>query len=195
MAHYNIGKNNPMYGKKRLDLSERNKEKRKYPINHCLDCGKIILPYYKRCFECSLEYRNGENNPNWKNGKSSNNRCKCGKSITYGRKRCWDCWKKELSELYTGKNNPVYIHGKSHEPYSEKWSENLKKLIRERDNYKCVVCHKKGNAVHHIDYDKQNCNEDNLITLCKKHHAITNFNRDYWYAYFTYIMENIYGNL
>jgi len=147
--------------------------------NKCLDCEKLILGYYKRCFKCSLKYRNKELNPNWKNGKCINNYCSCGNNITYGRKRCWNCWKKELSKLYCGKNNPAYIHGKSHNPYPKDWTEELKNLIRERDNHLCKHCNKKGNTVHHIDYNKQNCNENNLITLCSKHHLKTNFNRDY----------------
>jgi len=34
--------------------------------------------------------------------------------------------------------------------------------------------------LHHIDYDKQNCNPDNLIPLCMSCHAKTNGNRVYW---------------
>jgi len=32
--------------------------------------------------------------------------------------------------------------------------------------------------------------KDNLITLCRQCNTRVNFNRDYWFAYFTYIMEN-----
>lgn len=39
-------------------------------------------------------------------------------------------------------------------------------------------------TVHHIDYDKYNCNEQNLITLCRSCHPKTNFNRDYWKLFF-----------
>ena len=38
--------------------------------------------------------------------------------------------------------------------------------------------------VHHIDYDKNNSNPNNLIVLCKGCHAKTNFNREYWGSYF-----------
>lgn len=34
--------------------------------------------------------------------------------------------------------------------------------------------------IHHIDYDKKNCNRDNLIPLCNKHHSTVNTNRQYW---------------
>jgi len=32
-----------------------------------------------------------------------------------------------------------------------------------------------------------NCQDINLITLCLKCHRKTNFDRDYWFAYFEYI--------
>ena len=65
----------------------------------------------------------------------------------------------------------------------------IRKNILERDEYVCQKCKKIGNCVHHIDYNKQNCENYNLITLCNGCNTKVNFNRDYWYAYFTYIME------
>jgi len=50
---------------------------------------------------------------------------------------------------------------------------------------------RKGNVIHHIDYNKLNCQSNNLICLCKKCNSKVNFNRDYWYAYFRYIMDLI----
>lgn len=44
--------------------------------------------------------------------------------------------------------------------------------------------------IHHIDYNKNNCNEDNLITLCKQCNIRANYNRDYWFSYYSYILEN-----
>jgi hypothetical protein len=35
--------------------------------------------------------------------------------------------------------------------------------------------------IHHIDYDKNNLQENNLISLCQKCHGKTNFNREYWF--------------
>jgi hypothetical protein len=35
-------------------------------------------------------------------------------------------------------------------------------------------------TIHHIDYNKQNCNEENLITLCKGCNTRANYNKDYW---------------
>jgi len=39
--------------------------------------------------------------------------------------------------------------------------------------------------VHHIDYNKQNCKESNLITTCKSCNIKANKNRDYWEKFFT----------
>jgi predicted transcriptional regulator len=87
------------------------------------------------------------------------------------------------------KNNR-WLGGLSYIDYPRKWFIKIRESIRKRDNYKCQLCNKKGKHVHHIDYNKNNCKENNLITLCLSCHLTTNSNRDYWFAYFTYIMEN-----
>ena len=55
---------------------------------------------------------------------------------------------------------------------------------------KHIIKIKRKLDVHHIDYNKQNCKENNLISLCQNCHITTNGNRDFWFAYYTYIMEN-----
>ena len=69
-------------------------------------------------------------------------------------------------------------------PYTIDWTETLRKSIRERDHYVCKICLKNGWVIHHIDYEKSNCNPNNLITLCNKCHAKTNYKREYWKNYF-----------
>lgn len=57
--------------------------------------------------------------------------------------------------------------------------------IRKWDQYTCQICGKEpAICVHHIDYDKLNCDPKNLITLCRKCHTKTNYNREYWENYF-----------
>lgn len=72
--------------------------------------------------------------------------------------------------------------------YSIDWTETLRISIRQRDRYTCKLCGKqqgdKAFSVHHIDYNKENCNPENLITLCQKCHSKTNYNREYWIDYF-----------
>ena len=69
------------------------------------------------------------------------------------------------------------------------WNKPLKVSIRKRDNYTCQICFNEGLIVHHIDYNKQNCDPNNLITVCRKCHSKTNFNREYWKQYFSKICQ------
>ena len=83
-----------------------------------------------------------------------------------------------------GENNPQWTGGHTVE-YPPEWNDELRRQIRNRDGRKCVICGQRRELdVHHIDYDKQNCDPSNLVTLCHPHHSSTNFNRDYWLAYF-----------
>lgn len=79
--------------------------------------------------------------------------------------------------------------GTSFQSYTLDWSKTLRISIRERDKYTCGICDEKQGdsvfAVHHIDYDKKNCNPDNLITLCNSCHSKTNYKREYWILFFS----------
>jgi hypothetical protein len=81
---------------------------------------------------------------------------------------------------HLGEKSSLWQGGKSYEPYTKEWNNILKKEIRKRDNNVCQLCMKFGKDVHHIDYDKKNCNNDNLITLCRRCHIKTNLKREYW---------------
>lgn len=86
-----------------------------------------------------------------------------------------------------GPQNPNWHGGIQDDPYSNKFKKSLKNRIKIRDNFTCQICFKSlkdSLCVHHIDYDKQNCKEDNLITLHSNCHRKTNFNRSYWINYF-----------
>lgn len=61
----------------------------------------------------------------------------------------------------------------------------MRRQIRERDGYTCRYCGGFGNCVHHIDYDKNNNDPLNLVTLCASCHGMTtNNNRDLWTGIF-----------
>jgi len=97
-----------------------------------------------------------------------------------------------------GKNNPMFKQGDkikgnkngswkggiTNNPYDERFNEELKTKIRKRDKFTCAICNKHGYCVHHIDYNKQNSIEENLITLCISDHMKTNFNRESWIKFF-----------
>ena len=96
--------------------------------------------------------------------------------------------KRKISASHKGKHSKERCNfwkgGISYEPYTIDWTETLKRAIRERDHYLCKICGQYGNHVHHIDYNKENCNPENLVTVCMSCHARTNFNRDFWINYF-----------
>lgn len=74
--------------------------------------------------------------------------------------------------------------------YTAEFNESLKEKIREKYNYVCQLCgkHQKDNGrkldVHHVDYDKKNCNESNLVALCHNCHRDTNHFRNYYQQFF-----------
>lgn len=103
-------------------------------------------------------------------------------------------WFKNNPNIYNGKSNPNYIDGRSKFPYTLNFSEKIKELIRKRDKNTCQNCgiskrkHKLkyecNLSIHHIDYDKKNCKENNLITLCLKCNSSANANRPYWKKFY-----------
>lgn len=86
--------------------------------------------------------------------------------------------------IMRGEKNPNWLGGKSFEPYTAEFSKDLKLNIKQRDIYTCQLCDRTLTSdklnIHHIDYSKKNNNFNNLVTLCKKCHTKTNFNREYW---------------
>lgn len=96
--------------------------------------------------------------------------------------------KRKISKAFKGSKNPSWKGGKSFEPYTIDWTQTLKRSIRERDHYICQLCSQYENTVHHIDYNKKNCNPNNLITLCRGCNGRVNFNRKHWTNYFKKII-------
>lgn len=96
--------------------------------------------------------------------------------------------RKKIGDAQRGEKNHQWKGGISNTPYTVDWTITLKRSIRERDGYQCMVClNNQGDrafSVHHIDYDKTNCNPNNLITLCPHCHTKTNSNRVFWEEYF-----------
>jgi len=100
--------------------------------------------------------------------------------------------KRKLSKAHKGLHaldkNPNWRGGLSFEPYGIEFNKELKAKIRMRDNHTCQLCRASANGrkhhVHHIDYDKRNNDEDNLITLCTRCHVKTNYDRENWVLFF-----------
>lgn len=165
------GKNNPNY-----------KNGNSLIKHYCLGCGKKISKNAKRCNSCAQLKLNPK-------GRNYSICIDCGIiTKSYRPKRCDKCNAIYLGKKLRGKNHPCYIDGTGNDPYPLEFNY-IKKDILIRDNYICQVCGKKGNHVHHIDYNKNNCKKNNLITTCNQCNIKANYNRDYWFAYFRYIME------
>ena len=93
--------------------------------------------------------------------------------------------KRKMSIAKRGSKCHLWKGGISRQSYPVDWTKTLKRSIRERDHYTCQICGKEPSVeCHHIDYNKKNCNPNNLITLCSSCHSKTNINRKYWKEYF-----------
>lgn len=102
--------------------------------------------------------------------------------------------KKILSECKMGDKNPMYGRMREKSPrwmggitrYASGWNKGLKAKIRKRDDNKCQICGEWQEDkditfnVHHINYNREDLDELNLITLCKSCHGKTNSNREDW---------------
>ena len=93
------------------------------------------------------------------------------------------------SECQVGELGHNWQGGKSYEIYPIGWNKTFKEQVRYRDGYKCQMCGvpemecRRKLHTHHIDYNKQNINLNNLISLCISCHIKTNYNRNYWIKY------------
>lgn len=98
--------------------------------------------------------------------------------------------KKKIGEAFKGEKSNLWKGGISFDPYGLEFNNELKNKIRERDKYRCQECgYFQGELkyklhVHHIDYNKKNNNEKNLISLCRDCHLQTNFGREDWTNYY-----------
>ena len=159
-------------------LSEEHKEK----ISEALK-GRI-----PKNLKTLHENISGENNHGWKGGKP---KClDCGKEIGYTSLRCRKC----NSKFLTGEKHPAWNGGISKTGYSYKFSKKLKEKIIKRDNNRCQLCgltseesinyYKRELSVNHIDFNKENCEEENLNTLCCFCNSSINCNRQFFTEYF-----------
>lgn len=174
----------------------------------CPICGKKFWCFAGRAIKnknyyCSQEcyHKSRVGKPNFGNPHKGNKRkttcSQCKKELVvnlsrfnnYKRHFCnQKCWGLFFGKLHSGPQHYAWRGGKR--GYPSIFNEQLKDRVRVRDNFKCQVCGipelelKHRLPVHHIDYDKKNCDLDNLISLCKSCHSKTGVNREYWKARF-----------
>jgi hypothetical protein len=112
--------------------------------------------------------------------------------------RCRKCYNERQSVCLCGSNNNAWKGGIACEPYCYEWSfRGFKDLIKERDGNKCLNLDCWGTSerlsVHHIDYNKKNCSQSNLITLCTSCNARANTNRKWHEAWYSSILFRRYN--
>lgn len=157
-----LGENNTCY---------RHGNNVKGKIHYCIEnCGQKVSAVNRRCRSCSTRINQRKFWSNTKNKK---------KIIE----------KRVKNGIFKLHRNPRWLNGKSFDPYPFDWNKNLKDNIRKRDQYTCQLCglsqkkNKRKLNVHHIDYNKKNCKEENLISLCDRCHTKTNSSRAFYKKY------------
>jgi hypothetical protein len=162
----------------------------------------------------SIKYWLGKKRPEmigningFKKGQSSWNKgkkCLYKEKVSEGVKKLWQDRKYRdkmiASHLLTTKGK-LELHynwkgGISFQPYPKIFNNTLKRIIKQIDNYKCQLCgvaeeeHYEKLSIHHIDYNKENCNPNNLITLCRGCNSKANYKREDWIKYFNTKINN-----
>lgn len=104
-----------------------------------------------------------------------------------------------LNGSSAGSNNPNWKGGISKDPYPFEFDEELRESIYDRDDHTCQGCGVpqaeclRSLNLHHIDYNKSNMVETDLISLCDKCHGKTSYNREYWQSHFEEMIAKIYA--
>ena len=182
-----IGEKHPLFGKHHTEevkerLRDINLNKHSSPKT---EFKKGLIPWNRNK---KLPQSCGENHPNWQGGIIPCIDCGTLEKSHYA-KRCFECGIK----FYKGENSWLWKGGLY--KYPSEFNKALKGFIRRRDNWKCQKCGAPQEEfinklpVHHIDYDKNNCGYENLITLCKLCNTKVNSKREYWKNYFQQKME------
>jgi len=171
----------------------------------------IYLKKYNIKTRTYIEALSGKKAGRFKDGRTMKKYyCKdCGIKITYqsgyyGQGKCNHC--NQISKPLPSKEairNQSLAHGGTGIPYENdeygaEFDNALKEQVRFRDKYKCQVCgcpqieNGRQLDVHHIDYNKRNNILNNLVSLCRKCHMKTNYNREEWEEYFQAKLRRIH---
>jgi len=100
-----------------------------------------------------------------------------------------------------GDKNPRWLGGIARLPYPFEFHADKKEEVRARDGHRCQRCGKTQEAeisefsrkltIHHVDYNKDNSDITNWVSLCNSCNGKVNFDRDYWKNYFTKILQPV----
>jgi len=112
-------------------------------------------------------------------------------------KRCSICSSIKQGIRISGHNHPQWEGGIARKPYCSDWTKEYKNYIKERDGDRCLNpnCSNKFSDlhVHHIDYNKENCDQFNLITLCISCNSRANSHREWHKSWYQAVMYRRYN--
>jgi hypothetical protein len=188
------GKNNPFYGRKhnKKSIEQMRKSHKRYlklhPRKSSWNKGIKMPKHSKEMF--GNKFRKGK----FGHKMSIKTRKIMSKSKT------GVPWSENQRKSYYPQRHPMWKGGKSYEPYTFEFNKELKLKIRKRDRFKCQLCgmaeskciKKSGRvlSVNHIDFNKSNCSESNLNTLCVGCNSFVNKDREKWTLFFSKKMKN-----
>lgn len=144
----------------------------------------------------------GKNNPMYgrkHTEKTRRRQSEIKKGITWeqrsGKERAREL-KQMAHDRISGSNHPNWHGGCTEDGYCEEWrTQELKDYIKERDQHTCQNLQCNCNSricIHHINYNKKDCDPHNLIVLCFSCNSKANFDRDWWQSYYTEIIRRKY---
>jgi len=112
-------------------------------------------------------------------------------------KRKFQIFTDETRAKLSGENSGRWRGGLSIVPYTKDFNKALKIRIRDRDGHLCQLCGKteleniRALTVHHVNYDKSNCRDNNLISLCSVCNTKVNSDREFWIEYFSQLLRYV----
>lgn len=165
----------------KVSAGKKDQSQRKYCSLKCYRQKRTSGYYrsYRKCIYCGKLYYRGR-----RKGKFCSQ--ECFHKWSSGKLMPWNKHLKGIhlspkSEFKPGKKHIFWKGGISKEPYPFEFTKELKSYIKHSYLCKCQMCGtSKDLMVHHIDYNKNNINLNNLIPLCRGCHSKTNYNREYW---------------
>lgn len=183
------GSGNPMYG--RTHASDTKEKIRQAHIGkthtsetkeliRLAHIGKTLTP--EQCKKISLSKLGKKRKPfsaEWRKKISNHRKGKPSGSKGYK----WTPEQLEAVDRSLDKNGR-WRGGVSFEEYPAEFDQELKNKVRIRDRHQCrnPLCWGKDSMlhVHHIDYNKQNCCSENLVTICRSCNSRANKEREKW---------------
>jgi hypothetical protein len=150
----------------------------------------------KRCEECGNNFLRGKklSKRQWYKKSFCSRKCQSLNKNYREKLRIANFRNGNKPPIQIGKDNCNWQGGISFNPYPREFNLKLKLKIRARDNFTCCLCKKTEReeleelnqvlSVNHIDFNKNNCKESNLNTLCLRCNIKINREREYWTNYF-----------